>query len=140
MNYARLTPLILSNLNRHRLVPDTLAFLQHQAMLHGRILENRVLTDLPNIRVDANQLSQVLVNAVLNLAQATPEGVLRTLPASSILTQARVEQGGAFWRATSATPAREPVGRCWKGNSRVQELESSGKLSEMTASPEEIFW
>ncbi|HKV80621.1 MAG TPA: ATP-binding protein [Candidatus Sulfotelmatobacter sp.] len=74
MNYARPSPLILSKLNLHRLVAETLAFLQHQPMLHGRILENRVLTDLPNIRVDANQLSQVLMNLLLNAAQATPEG------------------------------------------------------------------
>jgi len=39
MNYARPSPLILSKLNLHRLVSDTLAFLQHQPMLHGRILE-----------------------------------------------------------------------------------------------------
>ena len=74
MNYARPSPLILSKLNLHRLVSDTLAFLEHQPMLHGRILENRVPTDLPNIRVDANQLSQVLMNLLLNAAQATPEG------------------------------------------------------------------
>ena len=74
MNYARPSPLILSKLNLHRLVAETLAFLEHQPMLHGRILENRVPTDLPNIRVDANQLSQVLMNLLLNAAQATPEG------------------------------------------------------------------
>lgn len=74
MNYARPSPLILSKLNLHRLVSDTHAFLQHQPMLHGRILENHVPTDLPNIRVDANQLSQVLMNLLLNAAQATPEG------------------------------------------------------------------
>lgn len=74
MNYARPSPLILSKLNLHRLVSETLTFLQHQPMLHGRILENRVPTDLPNIRVDANQLSQVLMNLLLNAAQATPEG------------------------------------------------------------------
>jgi signal transduction histidine kinase len=74
MNYARPSPLILSKLNLHRLVSETLAFLQHQPMLHGRILENCVPTDLPVIRVDANQLSQVLMNLLLNAAQATPEG------------------------------------------------------------------
>ena len=74
MNYARPSPLVLSKLNLHRLVSETLAFLQHQPMLHGRILENRVPTDLPVIRVDANQLSQVLMNLLLNAAQATPEG------------------------------------------------------------------
>lgn len=74
MNYARPGPLILSKVNLHRLVSDTLAFLQHQPMLHGRILENRVPPDLPSIRVDANQLSQVFMNLLLNAAQATPEG------------------------------------------------------------------
>ena len=74
MNYARPSPLVLSKLNLHRLVSETVAFLQHQPMLHGRILENRVPADLPNIRVDANQLSQVLMNLLLNAAQATPEG------------------------------------------------------------------
>ncbi len=74
MNYARPAPLILSKVNLHRLVADTLAFLQHQPMLHGRVLENLVPPDLPPISVDANQLSQVLMNLLLNSAQATAEG------------------------------------------------------------------
>lgn len=74
MNYARPGPLVLSKVNLHRLVSDTLAFLQHQPMLHGRILENLVPPDLPFVRVDANQLSQVVMNLLLNAAQATPEG------------------------------------------------------------------
>jgi signal transduction histidine kinase len=74
MNYARPGPLILSKVNLHRLVSDTLAFLQHQPMLHGRILDNFVPPEFPSIRVDANQLSQVLMNLLLNAAQATTEG------------------------------------------------------------------
>jgi len=82
MNYARPGPLVLSKVNLHRLVSDTLAFLQHQPMLHGRILENQVPADLPPMRVDANQLSQVLMNLLLNAAQATPEGGRITVIAS----------------------------------------------------------
>jgi signal transduction histidine kinase len=74
MNYARPSPLILSKVSLHRLVADTLAFLEHQPLLHGLILESRVPPDLPAIRVDANQLSQILMNLLLNAAQATPEG------------------------------------------------------------------
>ncbi len=84
MNYARPGPLVLSKLNLHRLVADTLAFLQHQPMLHGRILENRVPVDLPAIRVDANQLSQVLMNLLLNAAQATDEGGSITVSAQQL--------------------------------------------------------
>jgi signal transduction histidine kinase len=91
MNYARPSPLILSKLNLHRLVDETLAFLQHQPMLHGRILENRVPTDLPNIRVDANQLSQVLMNLLLNAAQATPEGGRITVFAERVPSAESVE-------------------------------------------------
>ncbi|MBV8050902.1 MAG: hypothetical protein JOZ80_06930 [Acidobacteriaceae bacterium] len=74
MNYSRPGPLILSKVNLHRLVSDTLAFLQHQPMLHGRILDNFVPAEFPAVRVDANQLSQVLMNLLLNAAQATSEG------------------------------------------------------------------
>lgn len=74
MNYARPGPLVLSKVSLHRLVADTLAFLEHQPMLHGRILENRIEPTLPSLRVDANQLSQVFMNLLLNAAQATPEG------------------------------------------------------------------
>jgi len=91
MNYARPSPLILSKLNLHRLVSDTLAFLQHQPMLHGRILENHVPTDLPNIRVDANQLSQVLMNLLLNAAQATSEGGKITVSAEASSSADSVE-------------------------------------------------
>jgi signal transduction histidine kinase len=83
MNYARPGPLVLSKVNLHRLVSDTLAFLEHQPMLHGRILENEVPPDLPSMRVDANQLSQVLMNLLLNAAQATPEGGRITVSATA---------------------------------------------------------
>ena len=60
-------------------------------MLHGRILENRVPMDLPNIRVDANQLSQVLMNLLLNAAQATPEGGRITVFAERVPSVDRVD-------------------------------------------------
>ena len=60
-------------------------------MLHGRVLENRVTTDLPLICVDANQLSQVLMNLLLNAAQATPEGGRITVVARRLSMGENVE-------------------------------------------------
>jgi signal transduction histidine kinase len=74
VNYARPGPLVLSKISLYRLVADTLSFLEHQPMLRGKQLENTVPRDLPYIRADANQLSQVLMNLLLNAAEATPEG------------------------------------------------------------------
>jgi len=74
VNYARPGPLLLSKISLHRLAADTIAFIEHQPMLRGKLLQNEVPPDLPHIRADANQLSQVLMNLLLNAAEATPEG------------------------------------------------------------------
>jgi signal transduction histidine kinase len=84
VNYARPGPLLLSKISLHRLVTDTLAFIEHQPMLRGKHLENRVPAGLPHIRADANQLSQVLMNLLLNAAEATPEGGRITVAANKL--------------------------------------------------------
>ncbi|MBZ5705868.1 MAG: hypothetical protein LAN63_10975 [Acidobacteriia bacterium] len=84
VNYARPGPLVLSKISLHRLVMDTLSFLEGQPMLRDRQLENQVPADLPHIRADANQLSQVLMNLLLNAAEATPEGGQITISASKL--------------------------------------------------------
>ena len=75
---------MLSKISLQRLVTDTLSFLEGQPMLSGKMLENQVPGDLPHIRADANQLSQVLMNLLLNAAEATPEGGSITISASRL--------------------------------------------------------
>src|SRR5437588_902243 len=98
VNYARPGPLILSKISLHRLVLDTFTFLEHQPMLRGKSLENTVPKDLPYIRADANQLSQVLMNLLLNAAEATAEGGRISITASRLtyvdLIELRVSDTG----------------------------------------------
>jgi len=82
VNYARPGPLVLSNLSLHRLVTDTLSFLEGQPALRGKRAENQVPEDLPHILVDSNQLSQVLMNLLINAAEATPDGGRITISAA----------------------------------------------------------
>lgn len=84
VNYARPGPLVLSKIAIHLLVNDTLGFLEGQPMLRGKTLQNKVPSDLPHIRADATQLSQVLMNLLLNAAEATPEGGTITIAASKL--------------------------------------------------------
>src|ERR1700675_1160447 len=84
VNYARPGPLVLSKISLHRLVADTLGFLEHQPMRRGKYLENSVPRDLPYIRADANQLSQVLMNLLLNAAEATPDNGRIAITASKL--------------------------------------------------------
>ena len=74
LDYARPRPLKLSLVNLHRLAGGTLKFLEHQPMFRQIELQNCIPLDLPSISADANQLSQILMNLLLNAAQATPSG------------------------------------------------------------------
>ena len=91
VNYARPGPLVLSNLSLHRLVTDTLSFLEGQPALRGKRTENRVPEDLPHILVDSNQLSQVLMNLLINAAEATPDGGRITISASKLTSAESIE-------------------------------------------------
>ena len=67
-------------------------------MLRGKSLENTVPKDLPYIRADANQFSQVLMNLLLNAAEATAEGGRISITASRLtyvdLIELRVSDTG----------------------------------------------
>jgi signal transduction histidine kinase len=84
LNYTRPDPLLLTRINLHRLVDDTLSFLAHQPLFRGITLEKKIPPDLPEISADANQLSQILMNLLLNSAQASPEGGVIIIAAQKV--------------------------------------------------------
>jgi signal transduction histidine kinase len=91
INYARPGPLQLAHIHVGRLVEDTLSFLRHQPMFRAIKLETRIAHDLPAITADGNQLSQMLMNLLLNAAEATPEGGGITIEAQKIKFTDNVE-------------------------------------------------
>ena len=84
LNYTRPDPLLLTRISLTRLVDDTFSFLAHQPMFRGIKLEKRIPPDLPEISADANQLSQILMNLLLNAAQASPDGGAITIAAQKV--------------------------------------------------------
>jgi signal transduction histidine kinase len=81
LNYTRPDPLLLTRISLGRLVDDTFGFLAHQPLFRGIKLEKKILPGLPDISADANQLSQILMNLLLNAAQASPDGGAITVSA-----------------------------------------------------------
>ena len=84
LDYARPGPLKLSTVNLHRMGTETLKFLEHQPMFRQISLQNCIPVDLPYISADANQLSQILMNLLLNAAEATPPGGTITVLAEKV--------------------------------------------------------
>jgi signal transduction histidine kinase len=99
LDYARPGPLLLGRLNLFKLVAETLKFVEHQPMFRHLTLSNRVPLDLPAITADVNQLSQILMNLLLNAAQATPAGGSITITAdkehSADLVELRISDTGS---------------------------------------------
>jgi signal transduction histidine kinase len=91
LNYARPGPLLINKINLDRLVGEAFYFLQHQPMFRRISLEKKIPADLPQISADANQLSQVLMNLLLNSAQAMPEGGSITIHAEKVKFDERIE-------------------------------------------------
>lgn len=91
INYARPGPLLLSKIHLDRLVNETLGFLQHQPLLRGIRLQNTVANDLPSLHADTNQLSQILMNLLLNAAEATPPGGTITINAKKVKFEESIE-------------------------------------------------
>jgi signal transduction histidine kinase len=99
LNYARPGPLQLTKVSLERLVADTLSFLQHQPMFRNISMETRLAVELPAISADANQVSQILMNLLLNAAQAMAKGGRITVAAEKVkyedAIELRVEDTGA---------------------------------------------
>ena len=83
LNYTRPGPLMLTQINLERMVSETFTFLCHQPMFRNIKLEKRIPPDLPNFNADANQLSQILMNLLLNAAQAASDGGTITISADN---------------------------------------------------------
>jgi two-component system, NtrC family, sensor kinase len=91
LNYTRPDPLLLTRIHLSRLVDDTLTFLAHQPLFRGIKLVKNLPPELPEISADANQLSQILMNLLLNAAQASPDGGTITISADTLADSEAVE-------------------------------------------------
>ncbi len=84
LDYARPSPLTLSKVSLRLLAEESLKFVAHQPMFRNIDLQNCVPGDLPSITADSNQLSQILMNLLLNAAQATAPGGRITILADKV--------------------------------------------------------
>jgi signal transduction histidine kinase len=92
IDYARPGPLQLTKVNLDRMAGETIAFLCHQPLFRNIKLEKKIATDLPAITADANQLSQVLMNLLLNAGQAMPaQGGSVTIMAEKVKFAEKIE-------------------------------------------------
>lgn len=81
--FARQMPPQKTQVDLRRVVEETLDFLQGRCAETGIEVECSLPTDLPEVTADPGQLSQVLVNLVVNALQAMPDGGKLTIRAGA---------------------------------------------------------
>jgi two-component system NtrC family sensor kinase len=74
MLFARRMPPKKTQVNLNRLVEEGLYFLESRCAKEGIELKRSLSPDLPEITADPGQMTQVLVNLVVNAIQAMPQG------------------------------------------------------------------
>lgn len=82
MMLARQAPTVISNVNLNEVVNKALYFLEARSSKSGVELRRELSPSLPEISADPAQLSQILINLVVNAMQAMPDGgclIVRTL-------------------------------------------------------------
>lgn len=79
MLFARQMPPQKTQLDLNQLVEEGLYFLESRCAKEGITLVRSLSPDLPEIIADRGQLTQVLVNLIVNAVQAMPEGGVLTV-------------------------------------------------------------
>jgi two-component system NtrC family sensor kinase len=77
--FARQMPPSKTKVDLNRLIEEGLSFFESRCVKEGIEIKRLLSPDLPEITADPSQLNQVLVNLVVNAAQAMPEGGTLTI-------------------------------------------------------------
>ncbi len=79
LDFTRIKPPAQVETNLHSLLEDSLKLVGHQASLQSIEVVKQFEKELPLVRVDPDQIKQVLVNVILNAVQAMSTGGTLTL-------------------------------------------------------------
>lgn len=91
LNFARPTPPKFTKISLNKLISETCLFLQHQPLFKKINIEKKLLDTLPQITADINQIRQVLINVLLNAAQAVPDTGTITITTNKVKFEEFVE-------------------------------------------------
>lgn len=74
LDFAHPLKLTLASVNLNSLVMKTVNFLKNQPTWEKIVFDVQCATDLPEVRLDENQIKQVLMNLIINAEQSMPGG------------------------------------------------------------------
>jgi two-component system NtrC family sensor kinase len=79
LDFARQRPVAMVAANLTELVERVTRLLERQPPFQKVAIAHRLASDLPQVRIDTNQMHQVVVNLLLNAAESMPQGGVITV-------------------------------------------------------------
>jgi signal transduction histidine kinase len=80
--FSKMPPVELKSWKVNTLIENALSLIQYDKRVNDIIIVRDLMPDIPKISTDRNLLSQVIVNIVLNSADAMPDGGTLTIRSS----------------------------------------------------------
>ncbi len=77
--FSKMMPLELKPCRINSIIENSLSLIQYDTRIQGITIVKNLAPNVPMLTTDANRLSQVIVNIVLNAADAMPEGGTLTI-------------------------------------------------------------
>lgn len=74
LSFTRQTPIQVEDVEITPIIEETLSFVEHQIESKHIRINRQYAPDLPDVRVDSNQIKQVFVNLLLNSVEAMQDG------------------------------------------------------------------
>jgi signal transduction histidine kinase len=74
LSFARPSPPKFTKVSLNKLITETVSFLHHQPLFRKIKIITNLSESVPQITADDNQIRQVLINILINAAQAMPDG------------------------------------------------------------------
>jgi two-component system, NtrC family, sensor kinase len=87
LDFARPSKFEIRALDLNRVVGSTLSLLSHQKNFRNIETQVHLQSDLPSVKADESQLSQVLINIILNAVDAMPKGGTLKIQTSEYRTE-----------------------------------------------------
>ncbi len=90
LDFARQTKPQKQDLNLNKVTEDVLALVRNQASFHNITIRTELDPEIPSVLADADQMRQVILNIILNAADAMPQGGALRIRSSFDPTQHQV--------------------------------------------------
>jgi signal transduction histidine kinase len=104
LDFSRSSEVKVDDVDINRVIDNTISMITPQKILKDIRVDLQLEEGIPHIKASENQLRQVMVNLIINAADAMPDGGELTIQTARTMTQAVLQKGDLLFRRKNDPP------------------------------------